>query len=783
MNKPPSFQAAMLQWQQLCEEAERGSQPNVASLAAHQRLFSQYSVQPYWIPTRSRIERTNLASFMRTWQDREWQAKRSGDPVNDLDLLYVFSVSEKMGDFWRGVFQQHDPIRNAFLAFPDQILNVPGKCTSPDEVCWFPSAKFNPALSCLGVHVDGKPFLSSEPALKWGSEGGGAECRSLCFEDFRALVLLTAQELRVRGIASHGSRVALILPLHPVAVVLYLAVVLLGGVVVSIPESFAASAIRQRLEVADVQAVVTQEFLEREGKRVGLRHKVQEAVRDFEERANRSVRFFSFAGDAGSLPLEPSHWLSLSPPVLSLSSSSDTKKEGKQPEDLKSLWTVSVERLENLHPDSRGAVVSELLRDVVVWRGGGDHVGLMFSSGTTSTPKAIPWGAATPFRCIADAWLHMDAHAGDVLAWPTSMGWMMGPWSVFAALGNGAALACFDGGSGGMKFRRFVKAAGVTILGVVPSLVRKWKADGGVGIGEWRQLRCFASTGEASNSSEYLWLSTSVPGCRPIFEYCGGTEIGGAYLTGTPLQAQVASQFSCPAFGTLPVILLGDGRSVPLGPARGLSRVLSGDDPGDWAEIGQQGEGEIEGELVLRPPSLGLSQSLLNKSHSKEYYDGMSSAPPTVPRGPLPPHLPLRRHGDTMVLHSGSKMMAARGRQDDAMNLGGIKVASVEIERCVTDSLPEVEEAAAVAVPPVGGGPEQLVVFVVLKPGHGGSTLAQVDQEALRQRANKSLSRLLNPLFRCQRLNVVPSLPRTASNKVMRRVLRDRLVKERTAKL
>ena len=41
------------------------------------------------------------------------------------------------------------------------------------------------------------------------------------------------------------------------------------------------------------------------------------------------------------------------------------------------------------------------------------------------------------------------------------------------------------------------------------------------------------------------------------------------------------------------------------------------------------------------------------------------------------------------------------GRADDAMNLGGIKVSSAEIER-VLNAMPGVVETAAIAVPPLG---------------------------------------------------------------------------------
>ncbi len=144
------------------------------------------------------------------------------------------------------------------------------------------------------------------------------------------------------------------------------------------------------------------------------------------------------------------------------------------------------------------------------------------------------------------------------------------------------------------------------------------------------------------------------------------------------------------------------------------------------------------------------------------------------------------------------------------------QVSSVELERAVLEGLPEqVAEAAAVGVPTPGGGPERLVLFVVLKQqagGVGGCTAAvvaaaastaihaaqqqqggsactssnggsggtshthdtaQQQQRALLQGCNEAIRQRLNPLFKVSACRVVPSLPRTASNKVMRRLLRD----------
>jgi acetyl-CoA synthetase len=162
------------------------------------------------------------------------------------------------------------------------------------------------------------------------------------------------------------------------------------------------------------------------------------------------------------------------------------------------------------------------------------------------------------------------------------------------------------------------------------------------------------------------------------------------------------------------------------------------------------GEGEM-GEVFLIPPSLGLSERLLNRDHHKEYYDGV----PPGPGGQI-----MRRHGDQMArLHQG--FYTAQGRADDTMNLGGIKVGSIELERAMQGE--GVQETAAVAVQPPEGGAEWLVVFAVT---------SETDMDALRKKLQDRIKQRLNPLFRIHEVVPVDKLPRTASNKVMRRQLR-----------
>ncbi len=157
-------------------------------------------------------------------------------------------------------------------------------------------------------------------------------------------------------------------------------------------------------------------------------------------------------------------------------------------------------------------------------------------------------------------------------------------------------------------------------------------------------------------------------------------------------------------------------------------------------------------EVFLKPPALGLTTRLLNRDNFEVYYAGCPSMD----------GIPLRRHGDLLAVEAGGRYRSL-GRADDTMNLGGIKTSSAEIEQAFA-GLPGIIEAAAVGIPPAGGGPDRLVLFITT-PGGTVEELRSPLQCAIRER--------VNPLFHIHDVVAIDSLPRTVSNKVLRRQLRD----------
>ena len=527
---------------------------------------------------------------------------------------------------------------------------------------WLVDARLNIVKSCFNAP-------SHATAIVFQSEG--SPLSTMTYGKLNTLVNRVANGLVEVGFQP-GDPIAVNMPMHVESIAIYLGIIKAGGVVISIADSFAPDEIQMRLRIANAKGIFTQDYIRRAGKQLPLYAKVIDA------NAPKAI----VLSRGGEIPIELRN--------------GDLTWEG---------------------------FLSESDRFDAVGCNPHDHTNILFSSGTTGEPKAIPWTHTTPIKCAVDAYLHHDIQRGDVLAWPTNLGWMMGPWLIYASLINRGTIALYDGVPTEREFGEFVQNARVTMLGVVPSLVRSWKNTGCMKGLDWHKIKAFSSTGECSNSEDMLFLM-STAGYRPIIEYCGGTEIGGGYITGTTVQPAAPATFTTPALGL------------------------------DITICDEEGQPSDHGEVFVIPPSIGLSTELLNKDHHEVYFEGT----PQTPKG-----APLRRHGDG-VERLVDGYYRIHGRVDDTMNLGGIKVSSAEIEG-VLNSVDGIREVAAIAASPPNGGPSRLIIYAVLLPGADTGSLTSSLQSAIREH--------LNPLFRIHDLIVVDALPRTASNKIMRRVLRD----------
>ena len=716
---------------------------------------------------------------------------------------------------------------------------------------WLPDARMNIAEACfLGKHPD-------SPALVWSRQqeeapapapapgvgpgrpaGAPPVVRTVTRIQLRARADAVAASLCAAGLGagrssydgrssnSYGGNaaaapspaVAVVLPLTAECVPLYLGIVLAGAAVVCIPDSFAPEEIATRLAIGSAAAVVTQDDVVRDGRRLTLYPRVaaaaDRAVAAAAERGGEggggggggrgvipAVVMACAAescgdvwgevggGDGGDSGCGSSSGGGSATMTYATGSTTGPRGGGGARLSGPLLRRCDVSYADFLR---RGYVLSSPPHAPfkAVRMPASSPTAILFSSGTTGTPKAIPWDHVAPLHGISDGNLHMDVKPGDVAVWPTNLGWMMGSWLIYQLV-NGAAVGIFEGSPTTRQFGEFVSAAKVTMLGLVPSIVASWRASGCMEGLDWSpHLRSFALTGEASSPSDTQWLASRIKGySAPVLEYCGGTELASGYACSAVSLPNAPSCFSSQSLGGSFVLLVEDNTDDGDG----------GDGDGDgrrrrWREAGEV-EVNVSGEVAVRTPYLGSSTSLLNGDNHAVYYRGMPRAAlggvgGVGGVGAL--GAPLRRHGDRFERLPRGYYRAA-GRTDDAFNLGGIKTSSVELERVCNaaavsdDAGGRVLETAAVAVPPPEGGPERLWIIAVPMPKGASSSSkggkdeneeeeeALLDPSALRAVFAGAVRRGLNPLFHVHRVIIAPEgLPRNASNKIVRRVLRGR---------
>lgn len=549
------------------------------------------------------------------------------------------------------------------------IVNLSDGIESPH---WFPDSQLNIINSCWRQ----QPNHDDHIAIITQNEQG--KIKKISYAELDKLSNRVAN-----SISKHfqvGERIAIIMPMTIESIAIYLGIIKAGCCVVSIPDSFSANEIAKRLRIAKTKVVFTQDIILHAGEHLNLYEKIIDAnvglaivfsaKNNYKKIRNQDISWVNFLSDDDTFSA-----VSLDP---------------------------------------------------------GAYTTILFSSGTMGEPKAIPWNQTTPIKCASDAYLHHDIQTNDVICWPTSLGWMMGSWLIYAVLINHATIAIYEGSANSRNFGKFVQDVKVTLLGIVPTLVKTWRDSGCMEGLDWRSIKLFSSSGECSNIDDMFYLM-SLTNYRPIIEYCGGTEIGGAYITGTLIQPSAPSAFTARALGL------------------------------DFKIIDEDGSLIDNGEVALIPPSIGLSTELLNKNHHQIYYANM----PKLPSGEI-----LRRHGD-QIKQFANGFYRLFGRIDDTMNLSGIKVSSAEIET-ILNMLPSINETAAIAINPTEGGPSKLIIYAVLKP------TIKINIPLLKKDMQQAIKNNLNPLFKIHEVIIADYLPKTSSNKIMRRILREEYEEEKS---
>ena len=352
---------------------------------------------------------------------------------------------------------------------------------------------------------------------------------------------------------------------------------------------------------------------------------------------------------------------------------------------------------------------------------------LHFTSGTTGTPKGAVHVHQAVLAHHVTAKLALDLHPDDVFWCTADPGWVTGTsYGIVAPLTHGVTSVVDEGELDAERWYAILREQRVSVWYTAPTAVRMLMKAGSELARRQRfpDLRFIASVGEPLNPEAVRWGVEAFG--MPIHDNWWQTETGGIMIAN---------------YAALPVRPGSMGLPLP-GVEAGVVRRRQ---DGGVDEITAPDE---QGELALRPGWPSMFRAYLNEEerYRRCFAGGWYLT------GDL-----VRRDADGYYWFMS--------RADDVIKSAGHLIGPFEVESALMEH-PAVAEAAVVGKPdPVAG--ELVKAFVALKPGH-------TPGDELRLELLGFARKRLGPAVAPKELELVSSIPKTRSGKVMRRLLKAR---------
>ena len=305
---------------------------------------------------------------------------------------------------------------------------------------------------------------------------------------------------------------------------------------------------------------------------------------------------------------------------------------------------------------------------------------IMFSSGTTGTPKCMVQGAAgVLINHAKELILHTDLKREDKIFYITSPSWMMWNW-LLSSLAVGATVVLYDGSPnypdwGAMW--KLVQNEKISILGCSASYINNLKSLGAkpAKVYDLSSLREISQTGSLLSPEGFEYVYREIKDDMHLNSISGGTDINGCFAAGTPIQPVYAGEVQGP----------------------GLAMKVKAYDERGNAVVDRQGE------FVCESPSPSMPIYFWNDPDGKKYLDAYFSVFPNV-----------WRHGDWIIIHSDTGGITFLGRSDFTLKPFGVRIGPAEIYN-VVERLEEVVDSIAVGQD--WKGDQRIILFVKLAAG------------------------------------------------------------------
>jgi len=351
-----------------------------------------------------------------------------------------------------------------------------------------------------------------------------------------------------------------------------------------------------------------------------------------------------------------------------------------------------------------------------------DHSVMHYTSGTTGRPKgAVHCHQAILQQQATGKWV-LDLHEDDIYWCTADPGWVTGTsYGMLAPWSAGITQVVYEGGFGAKAWYEAIEKHRVTVWYTAPTAIRMLMKAGIdlPGRHDLSSLRHILSVGEPLNPEAIMWGLRAFQ--QPIHDNWWQTE------TGAILIANYAAMDVRP--GSM-------GKPIP-----GIQAAIL-DDNYEPVPAGEHGH------LAIRPGWPAMFRTYWNDldKYNSRFRKGWYIT------------------GDKARMDEDGYFWFM-GREDDVINTAGHLVSPFEVESMLIEH-PAVAEAGVIGKPdPIAM--EVVKAFVSLKDGYEPS-------EQLRREIVGFARRKMAALVAPREIEFLPSLPKTRSGKIMRRLLKAR---------
>jgi acetyl-CoA synthetase len=311
---------------------------------------------------------------------------------------------------------------------------------------------------------------------------------------------------------------------------------------------------------------------------------------------------------------------------------------------------------------------------------------------------------------------------------------------VYGPLSAGATSLLFEGVPTWPDAGRFwdvVDKHQVNILYTAPTAIRSLMAFGLDYISNKKltSLKKLGTVGEPINEEAWHWYHDNIgKGSCSIVDTWWQTETGGIMISNLAgITPQKPSYATFPLPGIQPVLMDEKGNEIE----------------GSTANVLHDNDNELAGNLCIKFPWPGMLRTTYG-DHERCRQNYFATYPGYYFTG-------------DGCLKNNEGFYRITGRVDDVLNVSGHRIGTAEVENAI-DMHEDVIESAVVGFPHDIKG-QGIYAYIILNH-------QPADEALMKKQIEKTVSAVIGPFSRPDKIQFVSGLPKTRSGKIMRRILR-----------